>query len=163
MEYGCFGPKGLHLLMNRWQWSGHVVLVVLVLAWILGARVYVVRSGSMLPSLAPGSLVMTLPADYDNVQVGSIICFDRGGQLVAHRVKAIRGYGLVTQGDNNSSLDPGTVGREDLKGRVVTVIPGIGWPILLIRAFPLVFGGLVALVFAVRFACHSRSCHKTIG
>ena len=106
---------------------------------------------------------MTLPADYDNVQVGSIICFDRGGQLVAHRVKAIRGYGLVTQGDNNSSLDPGTVGREDLKGRVVTVIPGIGWPILLIRAFPLVFGGLVALGFAVRFACHSRSCHKTIG
>ena len=78
MVYGCFGPKGLHLLMNRWQWSGHVVLVVLVLAWILGARVYVVRSGSMLPSLAPGSLVMTLPADYDNVQVGSIICFDRG-------------------------------------------------------------------------------------
>lgn len=158
-----FESRGMRLPECLWHHGRPMVLAVLLVAWLLGVRVYVVQSGSMLPSLAPGSLVVVLPIDFDKVQVGTVVCFSRGGQLVAHRVKAIEGTGLITQGDNNTSLDPGTVGRDDLKGQVGVSIPGMGWPVLLMRASPLLVAGLGALGCAGYLARHSKRRHRTIG
>ena len=157
------GPKDFQVSSHFLHRCLVGVLAIPLVMWCMGIRLYVVQSGSMLPSLTPGSLVVTIPINYDNVQVGSIVCFERGGQLVSHRVKARDGSGLITQGDNNPSVDPGVVGREALQGQVVACVPCAGWLILLLRSFPLLIAGVVTLGCALYLALHSKRRHKTIG
>ena len=41
---------------------------------------------------------------------------------------------ITTKGDNNSGTDSVPVGVEDLRGKLVRVIPKIGWPTLILKS-----------------------------
>jgi signal peptidase len=101
-----------------------------------------IGSDSMRPEISTGDVVI-IDKDYgtiEDIQLGSVIAFQRDGKVVTHRLidvkNSIAGAKIQTRGDNNSSNDTWTVREDDLVGVVRWKIPLIGWPtIWLDRAF----------------------------
>ena len=64
--------------------------------------VYMVRSESMKPAINMGDMVITGPLGGPlgrEVRPGSIVTYQRGEELVTHRVLSVDGNTLVTKGD----------------------------------------------------------------
>lgn len=102
-----------------------------------------VATGSMIPVIQPGDVVvMRKISDVDQAEklsVGDIIQFKRSNILITHRIVAIEmsekeEMQIITKGDNNSGVDSVPVGLEDLRGKLLEVIPKVGWPTLLLKS-----------------------------
>jgi hypothetical protein len=131
-----------------------VVLFAGALAWHLsGGRWQIISTPSMGTAAPVGSVVLTRP-DHA-IAVGDVITFTPPAperpRSVTHRVVAVEpgtyGPGLRTQGDINGSVDPWLLHAPDLTGRVVAVVPGLGW---FVRALPALIAGIVLLWWATR-------------
>jgi len=97
---------------------------------VLPYRTYHVRSGSMEPAIATGSLVVLTKADAEDVDVGDTITFDRPDGVsgtVTHRVVAIRDGAFVTKGDANASPDPWLVPATGTQWRHRFDVPFLGY------------------------------------
>ena len=128
-----------------------VVLVVALLeaigagAWLYssGWRVSTVGSPSMSPGIPVGALAVTRPLE-GVASLGSVIVFHPPGDAHAyiHRVVA-RAPGPVyrTKGDNDALRDPWSVPARAVVGRVVAVLPDVGW---LVLGAPYLGGAFVA-------------------
>lgn len=125
------------------------------LAWhVTGGRWQIISTPSMGTAAPVGSVVLTRPAA-GPVVVGDVLTFrppaPERARLVTHRVVAVEpgpaGPGLKTRGDINGGADPWVLHAPDLTGRVVLVLPGLGW---LVRALPLLIVGIVVLWWATR-------------
>jgi signal peptidase len=99
----------------------------------LGYRPMVERSGSMVPTLKVGDIVVTEWVHADRLHTGDIVTFpqDLGRtELVTHRVERRRVEGhtvhFVTRGDANIDTEQWTVRSQSLVGRVVWRIPWAG-------------------------------------
>ena len=115
---------------------GRVVLAALVVALVLTPvallasgvlpyQAFVVQTGSMEPMVPPASLVVVETGRYD---VGQVITFHKGSELVTHRLIGVNADGsLTTKGDANASVDPSTISRSDVIGGVVYSPAGIGF------------------------------------
>lgn len=111
-----------------------VLSIVVLLPRAAGATPYTVLSGSMEPTLEPGTLVVTRPVDFDDIALGQVITFqlESGEPTVAtHRVigradAADGGTVLITQGDANGSPDPTPVQAEQVRGAVWYSVPELG-------------------------------------
>jgi signal peptidase len=70
-------------------------------------------------------------------EVGDVIQFKKDNILISHRVIEIvtddKGFKYRTKGDNNSGEDMELVKPENIRGKLISVIPKIGWPTLLIK------------------------------
>ncbi len=98
---------------------------------------YVVASGSMIPELQVYDvLIVQGHVDFDDIQIGDIIVFDRpSGQdrVIVHRVVSITDENpktLRTKGDNNVASIPGTdfpITEKEYIGKVEYKIPQIGY------------------------------------
>ena len=139
---------------------GVIVAVVVVavfgaaLAWhVTGGRWQIISTPSMGTAAPVGSVVLTRP-DTTPV-VGDILTFrppsPEPARSVTHRVVAVEpgpgGTGLKTRGDINGGVDPWVLHAPDLTGRVVAVLPGLGW---FVRALPALIAGIVLLWWATR-------------
>ena len=97
----------------------------------------VVATGSMEPIIKPGDVILIKKIGYKEVEAGEVIQFKRDDILVTHRVMEIiestEGLRFRTKGDNNRSEDVRLVKPEEVKGKVVKVVPKIGWPTLLLK------------------------------
>ncbi|MEJ2885704.1 LamG-like jellyroll fold domain-containing protein [Actinomycetospora aeridis] len=131
-----------------------VVLLAGALAWHLsGGRWQIISTPSMGTAAPVGAVVLTRPNA--GIAVGDIITFQPPAperpRSVTHRVVAVEpgpdGPGLRTQGDINGSVDPWVLHAPDLTGRVVLVLPGLGW---FVRALPALLAGIVVLWWATR-------------
>ena len=78
----------------------------------------VLDTGSMRPVLDGGDILLYDRDGWDNVQVGSIVLFRRGQDIVAHEVYEIRGTQLYTRG-RNSGRDAGFVSPSTFIGLVI--------------------------------------------
>lgn len=82
---------------------------------------------SMAPAVLPGDVVSVRRAKLDEISVGEIILFFRGGRFFVHRVVSVSGApevpGLVTRGDRLSHDDP-PVNSSEFLGRVVSIERG---------------------------------------
>ena len=72
---------------------------------------------SMMPTLRPESVILVHPI-VGAVRLGTIVLFEQGGAVVAHRIMQRRGGGYVAQGDNRQVPD-GWVAPEQIIGVVV--------------------------------------------
>jgi len=143
-------PTSEKKLLKEW---GPTLLVIVAIYLVLNVALpavlstqsplMVVVSGSMVPTLNPGDIVI--------VQGRSEYCVDdivvyktyRNQKPIVHRIMGIGENGnYVTKGDHNIFSDPGMiapeegVGIEDIRGKVVYVIPKLGYPkYLLSRLF----------------------------
>jgi signal peptidase len=87
-----------------------------------------VFTGSMEPAVPVGSVVVIKPVDPNTLQKGDIICFKLSGPLsVTHRIINITNEGFITKGDGNNAPDIWTVGKENVIGKLILIIPYIGY------------------------------------
>lgn len=101
----------------------------------------VIATGSMEPVIYPGDMIfvekITKEEEFTQLKEGDVIQFERDNMLISHRiVKIIENNSQIrycTKGDNNTSPDATLVKPEDIKGKVVYIIPKVGWPTLLIK------------------------------
>lgn len=110
--------------------------ITIVVPAAVGGMPLSVLTGSMRPTLPPGTLVVIKPAEPAEIAVGDVITFqiESGRPAVAtHRVIARStdsGTGEVrftTQGDANNTPDPEQVRPVQVRGKVWYAIPYLGW------------------------------------
>ncbi len=132
-----------------------VALVVAVVPALAGASTYTVLSPSMVPTLAPGTVVVVRPRPA--VAVGDVVTFiardpdSSATRVVTHRVVAVEpGPALRTRGDANADDDPGLVAAADVRGVLWYSVPWVGRAAEALRspAGLLVGGGVVLLLGA---------------
>lgn len=101
-----------------------------------GVRPTLIVGPSMQPSFGTGDIVITAPVAAEAIQVGDVIRFRTESGAVVHRVIEIRsdeiGLQFITRGDGNNVDDP-LVLPEQLEGRMVLLLPKVGWPAIWIR------------------------------
>lgn len=114
---------------------------------ILGnIRSFVVLSGSMSPSIPVGSVIYT--QKLSEYQVGDVISFQKGDQVVTHRLQIIQQTDGQTQfktmGDANDSLDQQSITPDKVLGKVVIKAYYIGYLVMFLKS-ALGFGILIIL------------------
>lgn len=88
-------------------------------------RVYVVHTGSMYPTIPSESAVIVRENRY---RVGQVVSFTEHGEVVSHRLMAIRPDGtIVTKGDANPTIDPWHVPASNIIGGVVAAPRHLGY------------------------------------
>lgn len=98
----------------------------------------VIATGSMKPMIKPGDMVLIKKIKGNEVKVGDVIQFKKDNIYIFHRIidtkqeKSQIKY--ITKGDNNSVEDKDPVALEEVKGKVIYVVPKIGWPTLLLKS-----------------------------
>src|SRR3712207_3222544 len=87
-------------------------------------------SGSMMPRIVVGDVIVTRPVDPARLQPGQVITVadpDHAGRTRTHRFLKFDDEGrLVTRGDANDSDDSSHIGPEDVRGVAVLRIPYVG-------------------------------------
>ena len=125
-----------------------------------GNPIYVVVSGSMVPTLEIGDLVIVEKVPQQSIHVGDIIVYELNcnGVDIVHRVISLSAQGVTTQGDNrktNPQPDPWSpTPYRCVIGKVVLAVPYIGRIGMLIQ--PPVNYALVALVVGVVYLLERR-------
>jgi signal peptidase len=111
------------------------VLLIWFNQGFFGVTPTVVSGVSMRPLLQAGDIVLTAPVNPEDVAVGDIIRFREGNSYVLHRVVAVHSEGailFITRGDANN-VDDRPLPASALEGRVVKILPGLGWPSIGVR------------------------------
>lgn len=96
-----------------------------------------IATGSMKPIINPGDVVLIKKMNGNEVNKHDIIQFKMNNVYVFHRIIDIKKDNnqtkYITKGDNNSVKDSQLVNPEDVKGKVIYIIPKIGWPTILFK------------------------------
>jgi signal peptidase I len=115
------------------------------------AQMRVVLTGSMIPAINPGDLVVALSKDYVTPHVGKVVLYsarDLQGNAVtvwSHRIVAGSArIGFTIKGDANPQPDIGVIPLSDIQSVVVLRIPFIGH-LFNIYSLILIFSGLTLL------------------
>ncbi|WP_051275969.1 signal peptidase I [Desulfovirgula thermocuniculi] len=97
-----------------------------------------ILSGSMEPGIKKGDIVLVRKVGGEAVKPGDIIQFRQEGVYVTHRVVEVvsaRGEKAYrTRGDANNAPDPDPVLPRQVRGRVIGVIPKVGWVPMTVKA-----------------------------
>jgi signal peptidase len=121
-----------------WAVIGSVAVLLaigVVVPRIAGAQPYAILTGSMQPTLPPGTLVVTKPSDARSIGIGTVITYQvSSGEptVVTHRVVAqgIDGNGdfvYWTKGDANSAVDTDPVRPVQVRGTLWYSVPYVGY------------------------------------
>lgn len=102
----------------------------------------VVLSGSMEPTFSKDDLIFV--KETDEIAVGDIVVYQSSGMLVVHRVIALEGDMVITQGDANNVPDS-AFEKSAIMGTVIGWIPGIG---AVVNALKTPVGMILVLVSA---------------
>lgn len=115
-----------------------------------GIGAAVVLSGSMEPVINVDDLVIVVKTD--NYEVGDIIVFQEGRIAITHRIVEINDEYVITRGEANNTNDT-PLSYEQIKGKVIMVIPYVGYVIHKIQT-PLgtfLIIGLAIILFELSF------------
>lgn len=114
---------------------GAILLVALIVPRLAGATPYVIETGSMDPTLPPGTLVVVRPVPVGDIGPGDIVTYQiasGSSTVVTHRVIE-QGVDLTgeprwrTQGDANNAPDDNWVLPVQLQGRKWYAVPYLGY------------------------------------
>ncbi len=103
-----------------------IILIFFSLRYVLETSVplAVVSSWSMDPTLHVGDLVVVKGVRRYNI--GEIIVYDSGHNLIVHRIISLKNSNYITKGDANPYPDLLPIPPAKVKGKVVLVIPYLG-------------------------------------
>ena len=113
-----------------------------------GRQTYIIRGGSMEPTIPLGSVIAVRPVSADRVAVGDIVTLRTlDGVVVTHRVTGVitapdGTLSLATKGDANAFGDTPDWPAQALVGRVDLWIPYAGYLMAFVATVP----GLLALL-----------------
>ena len=118
---------------------------------LMGGESLAVLSGSMEPVIPVGSIVVAMPVDSNELEVGDVVTYRlTEDTLVTHRIVEINiSEGTITtKGDANEVNDSNPVLFENVVGRVKFHLPLAGYISIYIRT-PLGIAGICAVVFVM--------------
>ena len=121
--------------MKAFSWVVAVFLILVIGGLVFvhfspDYNMYMVQSGSMKPGINTGDMVVIGPVGGPfggEVAPGTIVTYHHGSELVTHRIIAVDGQNLRTQGDAVEDPDPWAVTRCDVRGVYLFRIPGVGY------------------------------------
>lgn len=123
-----------------------VIMIAIVIMFGTGVRPYITMSGSMEPEIMTGSICfVNTKADYDDIDVGDVIAYEKSSGLVTHRVIAISESGFETKGDANDVSDGISTQRSNFKGKTLFSIPYLGYAVRTLQK-PQVFSAFIVLI-----------------
>lgn len=93
--------------------------------------IYTIASTSMENTINKYDVIIVKKSEVNDIAIGDIITYKSNHRYVTHRVKTIIDGKYKTKGDNNITYDKETVLYKDVKGKVVFIIPLIGYITLL--------------------------------
>ena len=95
------------------------------------------RGGSMQPLISPSDLVLAQKERDDLYEPGDVIAYvsllDGREEIVTHRIVSRGGNAYQTKGDANRGVDQEVVVPRRIIGRLVLIIPFLGWLISLVK------------------------------
>ena len=167
----------LRIAASACSWA----IVAFVLALFVGAAAplafgfhsYVLRTGSMRPTMNPGDVEVVQSISPLAAHIGQIVAFrdpERQGDLVSHRVRAIERVGanvaFVTQGDANTGREHWVVPAAGTIGRVAYRIPKLGYAVVWLgtaagRAAFIVLPALLLMLSLLRRLWRDRAGHPS--
>lgn len=107
------------------------VTLVIMLPIAMGMSPYVVKSGSMEPTIQTGALAFVRKGAYESAKVkkGDIVTFAASKTTtVTHRIFKDNGDGTYqTKGDNNDVKDSGALDRRNIIGKYAFSVPYLGY------------------------------------
>jgi len=111
-----------------------VLAVMVVIPRLTGSTAYTVLTGSMEPTLPPGTLIVVKPTPNEDLTTGDVITFQPVSgdpAVVTHRIEGIYYTGegerrIHTRGDNNPVADSWSLVPEQIRGRVIYSVPYLG-------------------------------------
>ncbi len=111
-----------------------------------------VNSGSMEPIISPGDALLVAEMPYAGLEVGDIVTFHHGGELVSHEIIRKTNNRFITKGSaNNYSDEP--IGPEEYCAKVILILPDVGWILsFLSKPYELV---LISLLLALLLYGHT--------
>ncbi|MBM2824430.1 MAG: family signal peptidase [Dehalococcoidales bacterium] len=118
-----------------WVITSVLILFIAGLGFIYltpGYSLKLVRSGSMTPAVRMGDVIINGPIN-GSIKPGMIVTYQRGDELITHRVVSVNNGKLVMQGDALEHPDPWLVTLSDVKGTYLFKIPFIGFALNFIR------------------------------
>jgi len=130
--------------MKIFKISYYIIIISLVIIAILlivsifpitgNIKFLIVQSGSMMPEIKMGSIIMVKPAK--EYKIGDIITFSgmtKTQELTTHRVhdiKVIEGKPIyITKGDANNASDRREIKKNEIIGKVFFNIPYLGYAV----------------------------------
>jgi len=123
--------------------------------------VMMVQGKSMLPTILPGSLVVSKQAP--EYHIGDIVAYEqREGDLskvIVHRIIDVTDRGFIIQGDNNPSKDVGYPTEAVILGKVMFSTPYVGDIIGMFKN-PIVLIVAAGILFAVQTSQKKRKERK---
>ena len=127
--------------------------VVFAAMYLRGIRLYHVKSGSMGDILPVGCICFVdTHYKYANIKTGDVIAFRVDDDLlVTHRAVKLTDEGIYTRGDENNTIDPDPVTKENYIGRTFYEIPHIGLALEFLytkKGAAVIAGIVIAITFA---------------
>lgn len=96
-----------------------------------------ILSNSMLPHFARGDIIIAEKVTSVDLVVDDILIYEHRNAQIVHRIIEIierpEGKFFVTKGDNNKAPDANLITENQIKGRVIGIIPKLGYPSIKIR------------------------------
>lgn len=125
----------------------------------LGIKTYVIISGSMEPNIKIGDIVITksIKNKEESIKVGDIISYRKGQNVITHRITNIEKdengiLRIATKGDNNNTEDSERILINNIEGKVITIIPKIGYITLILKDKV-----LIILIFIIAYVYISKT------
>jgi signal peptidase len=138
-----------------------------VLPALIGWSPSVVLTGSMLPAIEPGDVVITSPVADHMLRPGYVIRFQDPSEPdrhLMHRIVRIDPDGtLVTKGDANQSEDSTPVSPAAVTGMARVRVPWVGLPVVWARQRQFAPLGLVSAVFLLAAVLATSSRRPALG
>lgn len=104
----------------------------------LGFKTYVIVSGSMVPELEIGDIVIVKTINPEELEENEIISFRKGQSVITHRIIEImetdNGREFKTKGDSNNTEDTEVIRNTEIEGKVIQKIPLIGKFALMLKS-----------------------------
>ena len=125
MKYIDISKKILNIMFYS------LFILVILLFTVFNYKFYNVLTGSMSPTIKPGSLIIVKPEKVEKLKVGDVITFknQNSSNITTHRIKSIQNESnlqFITQGDANNIEDPMPISENLIIGKVIMFIPFIG-------------------------------------
>jgi len=116
-------------VLNVAVYGAGIMALLLMIPKLFKVEPSIVLSGSMEPTIMVGDVIYTKHNTASAYQVGDIVVFryENASKPSAHKIIAINEDGIHTKGDNNENEDMVPLTPEQIDGRVVFIVPKIGY------------------------------------
>jgi signal peptidase I len=112
-----------------------LIILLVVVPRLTGSTPYTILTGSMVPTMPPGTVVVSRPTSFSDIHLGDVVTYQiASGQpaVVTHRVVGINvesdgSQTLTMKGDANPSPDLRHVISKQVRGVVWYSIPVVGY------------------------------------